>query len=212
LQTSFSTRKKGIGRISGLSFRVTFDETVLPMPENTTVRPDAAFLPRLEQRSGEKPSLCYQCRKCTNGCPLTFAMDLMPNQIMQMAQLGLEDELLRSKTIWVCASCQTCTTRCPNDIDIAHLVDSLRQLSREAGVASQQKIVKFHDAFLDSIRRHGRMFELGMIGRYKLSSMDLLSGTRVGMELFKRGKLKFFPENVEGKAEIRKMFDKQKGG
>ena len=180
------------------------------MPESPAVQPDFTFLAAVETRSGESVSRCYQCRKCTIGCPLNFAMDVMPNQVMRMVQLGLEDEVLRSKTIWLCASCQACTTRCPNDIDIAHLMDSLRQLSRESGTASQRKIVKFHDAFLDSVRRHGRLFELGMVGQYKLTSCDFFSGTRAGIELLKRGKLKFLPHGIKAKREIRDMFKKKK--
>jgi len=181
------------------------------MPKIPPVQPDSAFLSAVESRSGEPVSRCYQCRKCTNGCPLAFAMDVMPNQVMRMVQLGLEDELLQSKTIWICASCQTCTTRCPNDIDIAHLMDTLRQLSREAGVAAESKVVKFHEAFLDSVRRHGRVFELGMVGQYKLKSLDLFGGAKVGLEMIKRGKLKFLPSGIKGKQEIREMFRKQKG-
>ncbi len=189
------------------------------MPEQTVatdavpIRPDSGFLMLVEDRSGEKVSRCYQCRKCTNGCPLAFAMDLKPNQVMRMVQLGLSEEVLRSKTVWLCASCQTCTTRCPNDIDIAHLMDSLRQLSRESGAeAGEANVVKFHDAFLDSVRRHGRVFELGMVGRYKLSALDLLSGSKIAWEMVKRGKLKFLPKGIQGKQEVRQLFDKGKKG
>jgi len=181
------------------------------MSTDSAIRPDEAFLPVLEKRSGESVSLCYQCRRCTNGCPLTFAMDIMPNQVMRMAQLGLEDDLLRSKTVWVCASCQTCTTRCPNDIDIAHVMDSLRQLSQESGVPpGEEKIAKFHQALLASVRANGRLFELGMVGRYKLSSRDFFSGTKLGLKLLAKGKLKFLPSRIEGRSEVREMFDKKK--
>ncbi len=172
--------------------------------------PDSAFLTAVEARSGEKVSRCYQCRKCTNGCPVSFAMDLMPNQVMRMVQFGLEEEVLRSKTIWICASCQTCTTRCPNDIDIAHLMDSLRQLSRASGIAAgEEKVVKFHEAFLDSVRRHGRLFEFGMVGRYKMATLDLFSNIKIAWEMLKRGKLKFLPGKIKGKREVRQMFDKK---
>ncbi len=178
--------------------------------QTAPVRPDSAFLADVNAQSGENVSLCYQCRKCTNGCPLTFAMDLMPNQVMRMVQLGLEDEVLRSKTIWVCAACQTCTARCPNDIDIAHLMDTLRRMSLEAGIPpAEPKVVKFHKALLHSVRRHGRLFELGMVGRYKLTSMDLFSGTKLGMGLLAKGKLHFLPERIRGKREVRKMFKKK---
>jgi len=181
------------------------------MPDSPAILPDVAFLTAVEDRSGEPVSRCYQCRKCTNGCPVSFAMDVMPNQVMRMVQLGLRDELLESKTIWLCSSCQTCTTRCPNDIDIAHVMDSLRQLSRETGVAAaEDKVVKFHDAFLNSIRRHGRLFELGMVGFYKLAARDFFGDTKVGWGMFKRGKLKLWPTGIKGKGEVRRMFDKQR--
>jgi heterodisulfide reductase subunit C len=183
------------------------------MSAETVIRPDLSFLAAVEARSGQKVSRCYQCRKCTNGCPASFAMDVMPNQVMRMVQLGLEDELLRSGTIWVCASCQTCTTRCPNDIDIAHLMDTLRQMSRESGVpAAEPNVVKFHKAFLDSIRRHGRVFELEMVALYKLATLDFFGDTKLAWEMLKRGKLKFLPSRVKEKGEIRQMFDKPKEG
>ncbi|HID74829.1 MAG TPA: heterodisulfide reductase subunit C [Planctomycetaceae bacterium] len=173
------------------------------------VRPDSDFFGAVEAKSGEPVSACYQCRKCTNGCPLAFAMDVMPNQVMRMIQLGLREEVLQSHTIWICASCQTCTTRCPNDIDIAHVMDTLRQLSMELGVeVAEPNVVKFHKAFLDSLRRHGRVFELGMVGRYKLATMDLFSDAALAWEMLKRGKLKFLPAGIQGKREVRAMFDR----
>ena len=140
---------------------------------------------------------------------MAFAMDVMPNQIMRMIQLGLEDEALRSRTIWICASCQTCTTRCPNDIDIAHLMDALRQLNRARGVpAAEENVVKFHNAFLKSVRRHGRVFEFGMVGAYKLAAKDFFGDTKAAWEMFKRGKLKFLPAKIKGAREVRELFDK----
>lgn len=177
------------------------------------IQPDPGLLAAVEARSGEKVSLCYQCRKCTNGCPVSFALDVMPNQVMRMIQLGLDDELLRSKTIWVCASCQTCTARCPNDIDIAHVMDTLRQMSQEAGLPSaEENVVKFHKAFLNSIRRHGRVFEAEMVALYKLAARDFFGDTKVAAKMLTRGKLKFWPENIRGKAEVREMFGKQSEG
>ncbi|MBN2475066.1 MAG: 4Fe-4S dicluster domain-containing protein [Pirellulales bacterium] len=179
--------------------------------EKAPISPEATFLAEVQQRSGETVSRCYQCRKCTNGCPLVFAMDVMPNQVMRMIQMGMRDELLRSTTIWLCASCQTCTARCPNDIDIAHVMDALRQMSREAGVAAEQKIVRFHEAVLDSIRRYGRMFELGMVGHYKLATLDLFGGAKIGIEMVKKGKLKFLPGGIRAKREVREMFERDQG-
>ena len=183
------------------------------MPDDTAIRPDCAFLDAVEARSGEKVSRCYQCRKCTNGCPLAFAMDFTPNQVMRAVQLGLEEELLRSTTIWICASCQTCTARCPNDIDIAHLMDTLRQLSQESDVEpADPRILKFHQALLESVRSHGRLFELGMVGRYKLKTLDLTSGALLGAKMAIKGKLRLLPSRIKAKQEVRRMFKKKREG
>ena len=178
------------------------------MSVDLSIRPDAAFGLEVEQRSGQPVSLCYQCRRCTTGCPLAFAMDYRPNQVMRMIQLGRQDELLESKAVWVCASCQTCTTRCPNDIDIAHVMDTLRQMSRQKGATpGEPKVVKFHKAFLDSVRRHGRLFELEMVGFYKLATLDFFGDMKIAVEMLKRGKLRFRPSNIQGRREVRQMFD-----
>ena len=180
------------------------------MPD-TSVLPQTELLAEIESRSGQKVSACYQCFKCTAGCPLAFAMDFGPNQVMRLAQLGLRDELLAANTSWVCASCQACTTRCPNEIDIARLMDTLRQMSREAGSADE-RIVKFHEALLGSVRKHGRLFELGLAMRYKLATGDLLGDVGLGMGLFRRGRLNLLPENIKSRDEVRKMFDAKDEG
>ncbi|MBU1474665.1 MAG: 4Fe-4S dicluster domain-containing protein, partial [Acidobacteria bacterium] len=71
---------------------------------------------------------CYQCGKCSAGCPAVSNMDILPNQIIRYAQLGFKDELLESKSIWACASCMTCNVRCPKGINIAEVIEVLRQL------------------------------------------------------------------------------------
>jgi len=63
---------------------------------------DSVTRQQIEKLSQEKISTCYQCEKCTNGCPMTFAMDILPHQIMHSIQLGLTDEVINSDTIWVC--------------------------------------------------------------------------------------------------------------
>ena len=71
------------------------------------------FVSQVEEMSAQRVADCYQCGKCTAGCPTAFAMDYPPNQIIRGIQLGMRDAVLSSKAIWVCAACETCTTRCP---------------------------------------------------------------------------------------------------
>jgi len=150
---------------------------------------------------------CYQCQKCSAGCPVAFAMDYKPNQVMQMVLLGMKERVLSCKTIWVCASCYTCSTRCPNDIDIAKVMDWLRQSAlREGVVPAEKEVALFHAAFLDSIRSHGRVHELGMMARYKMKTGKFFDDFKLGWKMFSKGKLKLFPSGVRKKKEITELF------
>ena len=86
------------------------------------------FIAKVEELSGQNLLACYQCGKCSAGCPAVSQMDILPNQIIRYAQLGFKDELLKSKSIWICASCFTCNARCPKGINIAEVIEALRQI------------------------------------------------------------------------------------
>jgi heterodisulfide reductase subunit C len=92
------------------------------------------FVARVEEISGQDLLSCNQCGKCSAGCPVVAAMDLLPSQVIRMAQLGMED-VLESNTIWICASCLTCATRCPKGVDLPRLMEALRQIALRQGVA-----------------------------------------------------------------------------
>ena len=167
-------------------------------PESIGVlTPDPASLRRIETLSGEKISACFQCEKCTSGCPVASAMDLAPNRLLHYLQLGLVEEVLTSEAIWVCASCATCTTRCPNDIDIARVMDTLRQLAvRRSIKGSRNSAVAFHEVFLASVRRFGRMHEASLAVLYTLKSQGMKGLRRqmgLGLSMMSRGKLKLMP-------------------
>jgi heterodisulfide reductase subunit C len=92
------------------------------------------FVQQVEEISGQDLLDCNQCGKCSAGCPVVAAMDILPSQAIRMAQLGME-EVLQSKTIWICASCLTCSTRCPKGVDLPRLMEALRQIALRQGVA-----------------------------------------------------------------------------
>jgi len=91
------------------------------------------FVRQVEEISGQNLLACNQCGKCSAGCPVVAAMDILPSQVIRMAQLGME-EVLESNTIWICASCLTCATRCPKGVDVPRLMEALRQISLRKGV------------------------------------------------------------------------------
>jgi heterodisulfide reductase subunit C len=181
---------------------------VAQMPQ--VVAPKPSFRSEVEAAGGENVSTCFQCEKCTNGCPLYAWMDIPPHRMMRCIQLGLKDEALRSNTIWVCASCETCTARCPNSIDIAHVMDTLRQMSQREGVpASQRSVPIFHKAFLNSIRRHGRVYEAEMATSFFLKneswrSLSKLAG--MGLQMFSKGKVKLMPSRAGATGQVKDIF------
>ena len=91
------------------------------------------FVRQVEEISGQGLLACNQCGKCSAGCPVVAAMDILPSQVIRMAQLGME-EVLESNTIWICASCLTCATRCPKGVDVPRLMEALRQIALRQGV------------------------------------------------------------------------------
>jgi heterodisulfide reductase subunit C len=182
--------------------------------QSQAVAPDPGFCRQVEAALGQQLGACFHCGKCASGCPVGFAMDLLPNQVVRQVQLGLKDQVLQSAAIWLCASCQTCTTRCPNEVDIAALMDLLREMARREGVpAAEEQIPLFHAAFLASVEKRGRVHELGMLARYRLQTRKeggLLADAGLGWEMFKRGKLKLLPAGIRQREQIRELFRRSK--
>jgi len=171
---------------------------------------ESSFLKEVEKKSGENLSLCYQCLKCTAGCPTAPYMDVRPNSIIRMIQMGMREEVMGSSAIWLCVYCQTCGTRCPNEIHIGILMDALREMAVEEGVPAKEKNIHlFHEAFIHSVGRGGRAHEVTMLMEYMLKSRDLMADSLFpGMILFLKGKFPLLPSFVKGKEEIKKIFEK----
>ena len=164
-----------------------------------------SLLEEVNQASGETIQNCYQCQKCAAGCPVNFAMDILPNQVFRHIQYGHRDKVLSSKTIWLCASCHACSTRCPNSIDIAKVMDTLRSISNRSGLAAGEKDISlFHRFFLKLIRFTGRTWEPGF-GLYKLQTGGLPGMMGWAMKLFFKGKIPIFPTFKGGK-DLKRIF------
>ncbi len=158
---------------------------------------------------------CYQCGKCSAGCPVAGEMDLPPSMVMRYLQTETranDEKLLRSYSIWLCVTCEMCLGRCPMEIDIPSVMDFLRQRSlREKKVNPKaKKIIAFHKSFLNSIRLTGRLFEFGLTMDYKRRTLTLMQDIPLAPRMISRGKLHFIPEIIKGKSHIGKIFRKTK--
>ncbi len=161
-------------------------------------------------------SHCYQCGKCSAGCPLAQDMDYTSSMVMRMLQVedeAIDKELLQSQSIWLCASCEMCISRCPMSVDIPKIMDFLRQKSIEKGLQNKnaaKNIIPFHRSFLDMIRLTGRSYEIGLVADYKLRSKNLFQDLTLAPKMFLKGKLSLIPENVKDKKNISMIFKKTK--
>lgn len=166
----------------------------------------------LLEHSGQDTLTCYQCQKCTVGCPVAAHMDIKPNAVHRMIQYGRLDVLLKSPSIWVCAGCETCGVRCPNGIDTGKVFDALKQLALKKGVrGSEKKIPAMHTAFINGVRRNGRMHELSLIGEIRMKTGGYFQDMQLGIKMFRMGKLNLFPERVKNMGKLKKLF-KNSGG
>ena len=160
----------------------------------------------VERQSGQRIFDCYQCGKCSAGCPVDYAMDLGPRQIMRLIQMGLKKEAMQSTTIWLCVGCDTCSSRCPAKIDVARVMESLRILAAAEGtVPAVKKVGVFHQEFLKAVEQYGRAHELTLSARYVMKTLDF-SNMGMGLTMLTKGKLVFKPPSVSGASEVKRIF------
>jgi heterodisulfide reductase subunit C len=167
----------------------------------------------LLEQSDVKVARCYQCGKCTAGCPLALEMDYPPSMVMRMLQTGnpeLEEKVLRSFTIWVCLTCEMCFARCPMSIDIPRMMDQLRQKALKEKKANRKakEIIAFHKSFLDSIHYTGRLYEIGLFVDYKARTLKIFEDMALAPAMLKRGKLNIFPEMIKDRSGMASIFRK----
>jgi len=173
-----------------------------------TNQKENSFLLEVAQASGETIQACYQCQKCSAGCPVAYAMDILPNQVLRHIQYDHREKVLSSKTIWICASCYTCSVRCPNNIDIAKIMDILRSLAIRSGIKPGEKdIPLFHSVFLNTIKSKGRIHELSLLLQFKFKTKDFFKDVGLGWKMYRKGKIKIFPSKFGGGREIKEIFN-----
>lgn len=173
---------------------------------------DMTFTREVKEKSQAHLERCYQCIACSSGCPVAFAMDYAPHQVLRMTQLGIKERVLDSTTIWLCASCETCATRCPNEINIVQVMDILRSIALREGRTGQTKLPLFHTTFLDGVRSNGKIHELMLILRYTVTSGNLFKFKKLfwdmilGIKMFTKGRLAILPDKIERIEEVRRIF------
>lgn len=160
--------------------------------------------------SGDLASIinqCYQCGKCSAGCPVAGEMDILPHQMVRHAVLGEIGPIVSSSSIWLCLTCHTCGARCPNGIDVPALLDPIRhQVLQQKMQTRESKVPIFHSTFLKTIRTFGRVHELTLIGLYKWKTKTFFDDMELGMQMFRKGKMHLMPHRSANLREVKEVF------
>ncbi len=159
----------------------------------------------VREATGENAYKCYQCIKCTSGCPMADQFDLAPHQIMRSVQFN-DMSVLRSRSIWLCVSCYTCATRCPQKIDVTSVIDILRIESCKRGIEpAVPEIAKFNQLFMRNIKIFGRAYELGLMAIFNILLGRPFRDIKLGVRMLAKGKLSFLPHFGSAKANAKKI-------
>ncbi len=184
---------------------------------HATANPD---IEKVEKLAHTKVVDCYQCGKCSAGCPMSEQMDYPPSMIIRMVQCGQVDKAAAASSVWQCVSCLTCSTRCPKSVNIAGVMDAMKEISLEKKCVHKnfKRVVAFQKSFLDAIYRNGRTNEIEMVVEYKIrgflgdfSLLAALKDAELGPKMLALGKLHLkLGSPVKDKALVKRIFEKCK--
>jgi heterodisulfide reductase subunit C len=182
---------------------------VLPKTEHEL---RAAFLEEIDRiPGGGRLNQCIQCGTCTASCPVSYAMDVTPRQVIGMFRAGAIEELLESRTIWICASCYHCTQRCPSQIQITNLIYALKRIAIDEGIFPKRFPVHVMSrTFTKNVKRYGRNYEVGLLLRYFLRTKPtaLFQQRKAGYALWRRGRIQIRPDKIDNIEQLRRIIAK----
>ena len=167
---------------------------------------DTDLAQSIHEEYGKNVHLCYQCVRCSSGCPVAEHMDLLPNQVMRAIQFN-DEQVLEAKTPWICAACQACTTHCPQELDIAGIMDALRIEARRRGIKPPVPEVElFTQVFLRDIGILGRLYEAGLMVAMNLLTLQPFKDVQdLGVPMIRKRKIGLLPKFVRPPRRVRRV-------
>jgi heterodisulfide reductase subunit C len=173
-----------------------------------------AFLSQVDDiPGGEKLRRCIQCGTCTGSCPVSYAMDMSPREVIAHFRAGDIESILRSRTIWYCASCYACTTRCPSGIKITDLLYALKRMGIDQHIhPARFPVYVLSESFVKVVNRYGRNWETGLMERYwrrtttpVLGMVNLIKKSPLFLKLWRHGRANLFPQRIRGIRDLQSI-------
>ncbi|MDY0307388.1 MAG: 4Fe-4S dicluster domain-containing protein [Desulfovibrio aminophilus] len=179
------------------------------LPSAATIAVDTAALAEIQ----DMVRACMQCGTCSASCPNAPAMDRTPRSLWRMLLLGLVDEVLESRTFWLCSACYSCTLRCPRGLPLTAAMAALKRLAASDGRSADRKRGLFYEDFMRNVEKNGRVRETELMLHYFLDMRDPLlplEYTPLGLKLLRKGKLHLGGSGQRGRlgplfAKVREM-------
>lgn len=156
---------------------------------------------------------CIQCGTCTGSCPNAFGMDFTPRHLWRLVLMGQKDDIFKSRTFGLCSACYYCTLRCPRGLPLTEAMYALKQIAAREKSEVFKPGLCFYGNFLESVRKHGRVWELEFMSMYFIAVKNPLIPLRytsLGLRLFWKRKLSFRPNAAGRKMSLEKLFLKTK--
>jgi len=182
---------------------------VLPARESELRK---AFLEQVDiVPGGERLRKCIQCGTCTGSCPVSYAMDISPRELIARFRAGDIESILKSRTIWICASCYSCTVRCPQEIKITDLLYALKRVAMEKKIRPKRfPVYILSEAFVRNVKWFGRNYEAGLMGEFYLRTnlLGLFKMIPLGWKLLRAGRLGIFPERIKARRDLVKIIER----
>ncbi|MFH0895291.1 MAG: 4Fe-4S dicluster domain-containing protein [Bacteroidota bacterium] len=159
---------------------------------------------------GEKLHGCIQCGNCSSACPFSQYMDFTPRKVIAMVKAGFRDDVLANRTVWLCASCYSCTVECPKGIKITDIMYALkREAIMKKVYPARFTIPAMSRTFYGEVRNGGRIGEMSLLIKFfmRTNIFKAIGFSSLGWKLFSTGRLKFFEKKIKDKEGLRKMID-----
>jgi heterodisulfide reductase subunit C len=139
---------------------------------------------------------------------MAHEMDLVPRQVIRLLQLGFVKQVLNAKTPWICANCSVCSARCPQGVDIAAIMLTVRRSAKKQGLRPVRETDIFDDAFVGNIRSFGKSNEAILAAKYNLLSGHLMQDVLNAPRMAARGMIGPKIHSVRDKAAVRRLVDR----
>jgi len=174
---------------------------------------DKGFAKKITSLAHEEMYNCIQCGTCSATCPVSHYMDFTPRKIIAMVREGFKEDVLRSSTVWLCASCYSCTVECPKQIKITDVMYALkREAIKEGYYPKRFPTPVLANEFFAQVMKNGRSSEGPLLIRLfmKTNIFKMFGNAMLGLKLMRTGRFSLKTEKIKNRNSLAKLLDSVK--